>query len=446
MQSDPLIWQLLLQLALVFCNAIFACAEIAVISINDARLALLAADGDIRAKRLVKLTDEPARFLATIQVAITLSGFLGSAFAADNFSERLVNLLVNTGVTIPTATLDTVCVIVITLILSYLTLVLGELVPKRLAMKHTESLALGMSGFILGISRLFKPIVSLLTLSTNGMLRLFGVDPHEEDESATEEEIRMMIDVGSQKGTIDVDEKQMLQNVFEFDDCTAGELATHRTMVNMLRLEDDDAAWQELIHQTRHSFYPICSGNTDNVTGVLDAKDYFRLTDRSRESVLMHAVSEPYFVPESVPADALFADMKKRRNFFAVVLDEYGGVEGIVTMNDLIEVIVGELLEEDEAADFILEQHEDGLWRVSGSVPLDELEEAFAMHLPCDEFETFGGLVFSTQTVVPRDGTQFACEVEGLEVQVTRIRRHRIEEAFVRVPEKSDDSDTDDED
>ena len=245
-----------------------------------------------------------------------------------------------------------------------------------------------------------------------------------------------MIDVGSQNGTIDVDEQEMLQNVFEFDDYTAGELATHRTMINMLRTEDTDEEWCATIHASRHSFYPIYSGNTDNIIGILDSKDYFRLADRSRDSVLMHAVSEPYFVPESVPADVLFADMKKRRNFFAVVLDEYGGVEGIITMNDLIEVIVGELLEEDEAADYVLEHREDGLWRVSGSVPLDELEDAFDMHLPCDEFETFGGLVFSTQTVVPQDGAQFSCEVEGLSVQVTRIRRHRIEEAFVRVPEK----------
>jgi len=443
MQSDPLIWQLLLQIVLILCNAVFACAEIAVISINDARLAMLASDGDKRAKRLVKLTEEPARFLATIQVAITLSGFLGSAFAADNFSERLVSILVSAGVNIPAATLDTVCVILITLILSYFTLVLGELVPKRLAMKHAETLALSMSGFILSISRIFRPIVSLLTASTNGMLRLFGVDPNEEEDAATEEEIRMMIDVGSQKGTIDVDEKQMLQNVFEFDDYTAGELATHRTLVTMLRTEDNDAVWAETIYETRHSFFPVCSGNTDNIIGILDSKDYFRLNDRSRDNVLAQAVSEPYFVPESVPADILFADMKKRRNFFAVVLDEYGGVEGIVTMNDLIEVIVGELLEENETADFVLERREDGLWRVSGSVPLDELAEAFDMQLPCDEFETFGGLVFSTQTVVPHDGAQFSCEVEGLSVQVTRIRRHRIEEALVHVPERSDPSDTD---
>ena len=443
MQSDPLIWQLLLQAALILCNAVFACAEIAVISINDARLAMLAADGDKRAKRLILLTDEPARFLATIQVAITLSGFLGSAFAADNFSERLVGWIIGTGINIPAATLDTVCVVLITLILSYFTLVLGELVPKRLAMKNAEPLALAMSGFILGISRVFRPIVSLLTASTNGMLRLFGIDPSEEEDTATEEEIRMMIDVGSQNGTIDIDEKQMLQNVFEFDDYTAGELATHRTLVTMLRIEDDDAAWAETICATRHSFYPVCSGNTDNVIGILDSKDYFRLSDRSRDHVLAQAVSEPYFIPESVAADILFADMKKRRNFFAVVLDEYGGVEGIITMNDLIEVIVGELLEEDEAADYVLELREDGLWRVSGSIPLDELAEVFDLQLPCDEFETFGGLVFSTQTTVPRDGTQFSCDVEGLSVQVTRIRRHRIEEALVRVPEKAPAEDAD---
>lgn len=342
-------WPLILQIILIACNAVFACAEIAVISMNDARLNRMASEGDKRALRLKALTGEPARFLATIQVAITLSGFLGSAFAADNFSGRIVSALVNAGVTVPAKTLDTICVVLITLILSYFTLVFGELVPKRLAMKNAEKLALGMSGLITFISKAFKPLVWLLTRSTDGVLRLLGIDPDAENDAVTEEEIRMMIDEGIESGAIDAEEKRMLTNVFEFDDAVVGDIATHRTLVDMLDAGDGDEVWSATIHDKRHSYYPVCDGSPDKIIGVLDAKSWFRLADRSRESVMARAVNEPYFVQESMKADVLFANMKKRRRHFAVVLDMYGGVSGIITMNDLVEEIVGDLPDDSDA-------------------------------------------------------------------------------------------------
>ncbi len=444
--KDPLIWQLLLQVLLIFCNAVFACAEIAVISTEDARLNRLSQQGDKRAKRLVKLTEQPSRFLATIQVAITLSGFLGSAFAADNFAARIVAAVEKADIGISSGALNTVCVILITLILSYFTLVFGELVPKRLAMKNPEGMALGMSGMLSGISRVFSPLVWLLSASTNGVLRLLRVDPAAEDDKVTEEKIRMLIDVGTESGSIDPDEKQMLQNIFEFDDVTAGELATHRTLVNFLWLEDSDESWDETVRGSRHSHYPICRESADDVVGILNAKDYFRLPDRKRETVMAGAVDEPFFVPDSVKADVLFEDMKKRREFFAVVLDEYGGVEGVVSMRDLLEAIVGELLERDDEPDCLLEKLEDGRWRMSGSVPLDDISEALGWKRPSDEFETLGGLIFSALAEVPRDGSQPRCTVAGLEVEVRRIRRHRIEEALVRMlpKEAAEDEETDD--
>ncbi|MEG2639830.1 MAG: CNNM domain-containing protein, partial [Clostridiales bacterium] len=239
-----------------------------------------------RAVRLARLTSQPARFLATIQVAITLSGFLGSAFAADNFSDKLVQWLLSLGVTVPLATLDTAAVIVITLILSYFTLVFGELVPKRIAMKKAEALALGMSGLITAISKLFAPLVWLLTASTNGMLRLCGIDPNAEDEAVSEEEIRMMVDVGNQKGVIDTVEREMIQNVFEFDGLTVGEFVTHRTELALLWMDETAEEWEKTIHESRHTLYPICDESIDNVVGILNIKDYFRLTDKARETVL----------------------------------------------------------------------------------------------------------------------------------------------------------------
>ena len=241
---DSLIWQLLLQLFLIFLNAVFACAEIAVLSVNELSLKRLANEGNKRAVRLQKLTSHPAKFLATIQVAITLSGFLGSAFAADNFSELIVNGLIKIGAKIPPATLHTLSVILITIILSYITLVFGELVPKRIAMKKTERIALGLSAPVTFISKLFAPIVWLLTVSTNGILRLLGISPEAEEEEVTEEEIRFMVDVGSENGAIDVSEKEIINNVFEFDDISLDELCTHRTEISMLWSDESDEQWE----------------------------------------------------------------------------------------------------------------------------------------------------------------------------------------------------------
>lgn len=423
---------LLLQVFLIALNAVFACAEIAVITLNDARLSRLAAAGDKRALRLARLTSQPARFLATIQVAITLSGFLGSAFAADNFSDRIVHALVQSGVSIPASTLNTIAVVVITLILSYFTLVLGELVPKRVAMKNAEKLALGMSGLISVISKIFAPLVWLLTASTNGVLRLFGMDPNAEDEEATEENIRMMVDVGSEKGTIDHAEREMIQNVFEFDDITVGEILTHRTQVAILYLEESDDEWYATIRENRHSRYPVCDETADNVVGILDARDYFRLDDRSRGAVMKKAVSPARFVPDSAKADALFFNMKKSRNHFAVVLDEYGGMSGIVTMNDLLEEIVGDLADEDDEAPPFMEQLDARTWRMDGYVSVDDIEDMLHTHVPEGDYDTLNGLVLSQLNAFPEEGARFTVRAGGLIIAVEEFHNRRVQRALVR--------------
>lgn len=439
------LFMILLQIILIALNAVFACAEIAVISMNDAKLAKMAAEGDKRALRLAKLTSQPARFLATIQIAITLSGFLGSAFAADNFSDGLVSWLVDIGVPLPVQTLDTIAVVLITIILSYFTLIFGELVPKRIAMRKAESLALGISGMISGIASLFKPLVWLLTASTNGVLRLLGIDPNAEDEEVSEEEIRMMVDVGSEKGVIDHEEKEFIQNVFEFDDITAGEIVTHRTEVSLLWMEETMDEWAETIHNSRHTLYPVCDDSADNIIGILNAKDYFRLEDKSRENVLKHAITEAYFVPETVKADVLFRNMKRTRNNLAIVLDEYSGMIGIITMNDLVQQLVGDFGDDDDDDEGIIpiEQIDSGTWKIHGSATLEEAAEVMEIHLPEDEHDTFNGLIFGALGTIPQDGTCVELEVAGLAIKVTRICDHQIEEAIVcKVSPSSEEAET----
>lgn len=431
--KDSVWLSLLLQLILIICNAIFACAEIAVISMNDNRLAKLAAEGDKRAVRLARLTSQPARFLATIQVAITLSGFLGSAFAADNFSDGIVDWLIGLGVKISPNTLNTIAVVLITLILSYVTLIFGELVPKRVAMRKAEKLSLAISGLVSFISKLFAPIVWLLTVSTNAILRLVGIDPNEKDEEVSEEEIRMMVDVGSEKGVIDAEEQMMIQNVFEFDDLSVEEFATHRTDMVVLWEDETVEQWNETIRESRHSLYPVCGETADDVIGVLNAKDYFRLEDRTRENILHEAVRPAYFVPQSIRADVLFRQMKKTRNHFAVVLDEYGGVQGIVTMNDLLEQLVGDLDDDigmpEEPGE--IEQLDESTWRILGTAPLDDVAEQLHVTLPTEEYDTFGGFVFGSYGSVPDDGTQFEIDACGLHIKVVEIAEHRVEQALV---------------
>ncbi|MBR3849807.1 MAG: HlyC/CorC family transporter [Oscillospiraceae bacterium] len=433
---------LILQLVLIALNAIFACAELAVLSINETKLERMADQGDRRAKRLFKLTREPAKFLATIQVAITLSGFLGSAFAADGFSEPLVEWLLSLGVKMPRGTLDSIVVVVITLILSYFTLVFGELVPKRLAMRKSETLGLGISGLLSGISVVFKPIVWFLSVSTNAVLRLLGIDPNEVDEQVNEEEILMMVDAGSENGAIDEHEREFIQNVFAFDDLTAGEIAVHRTEVSILRTEDSMDEWAETIHDSRHTLYPVCRDSVDDVIGVLNAKDYFRLDDKSRENVMNNAVKPPYFVPETIKADVLFRNMKRSRNYLASVLDEYGGMVGIVTMNDLIERLVGDLGEESaevEAAEPHVEQMNENTWAVIGNVELRDIEQALGVDIGLEEVDTFTGLVFGELDMIPEDGDQdIELVFKGLYIHITKVEDHQIAYATITKPEPAE--------
>ena len=431
---------LLLQVVLIFLNAVFASAEIAVISVSDAKLAKLEEDGNKKAKKLKKLTENPANFLATIQIAITLSGFLASAFAAENFSDDLTEFILSTGFTaVSPQVLNSVSVVVITLLLSYFTLVFGELVPKRVAMKKTEQLALGVASLITVISKVCAPVVWILTASTNGVLRLMGIDPNSDDDEVSEEEIRLMVDEGAKKGVIDADDQEMINNVFEFDDLVADEFATHRTDISLLWLEESTEEWAATIHESRHSKYPVCDETVDKIIGVLDVKDFFRLQNEPKEVILKEAIRPAYFVPESIHADVLFKQMKKTHNYFAVVLDEYGGMTGIVTMNDLLEQIVGDLDEEPtpEEEEPEIEKLDSKTWKIQGGADLEEVAEALNVELPVDEYDTFGGYIFGNYGTIPDDGSVFEIDLPPLHIKVTEIKDHRIKKAIACFSEEA---------
>jgi putative hemolysin len=451
--SGPWILPVLLQIALIAVNGVFSCAEFAVVSVSEAKLEKMAEDGDSRANVLLKLKRTPASLLSTIQVAITLAGFMGSAFASSSFAGRFVSLLAKAGITMHSS----VAIILITVVLSYFSLVFGELVPKRLAMKNPDGVALSVARMLYVISIIFMPLVWLLSVSTNGVLRMLGIDPNAEEEQVTEEEIRMMVDVGNEKGTIDEDEKEMIQNVFEFDDITADEICTRRMDCTILYEEDSVEDWRKLIHESRHTLFPFCRETADDVVGVLNAKDFFRADDEraaeadsakseslTKDEIIAKAVKPAYFVPGSIKADALFSNMRRTGNFFAIVLDEYGGMEGIVTVRDVIEEVVGDINDPDEELrPREIVQISDSTWRIQGSAQLDEVAEKLKVDLPLDEYDTFGGYIFGELGEIPEDGTRFEVDTKDLHIRVFELRDHRIEGTIVRVkPKKTESEDS----
>lgn len=429
-----MIGAILLQIVLIGLNAIFASAEIAVISMNDMKLQHLADGGNRRARKLIGLTAQPARFLATIQVAITLAGFLGSAYAADNFAGPLVQILTSAGVQLPAGAMNSICVFVITVVIAYFSIVFGELIPKRIAMHKTEAIALGVAGPLSMVSIVFKPLVWLLTASTNGVLKLLGISP-EEDETVTEEEIRMMVAVGSEKGVIDRDENEMIQNVLDFNDVSVEEICTHRKDVLLLEMEDDDTQWRATICNSRHNYIPVCGEDSDDIIGVLDTRAFLRLEKGNaakREEVLAACLRKPWFVSENMKADSLCRNMKETGIHFAVAIDEYGGMSGVVTMHDLMELIVGEMFEEGEppkAAD--IEEIAENCWRIQGVADIEDVAGALGLKLPIEEYDTFGGWLFGCLGRIPPDGEAIYMETEALHVKIEDIRDHRVVSTIV---------------
>ena len=438
---------LLLQVLLIALNAIFASAEAAFLSINSAKIEKMVEEGDSKtrkkAKILQKLTKDSSKFLSTIQVAITLAGFLGSAFAADSFAEPITDwfnslgFMRGNGIAVP----EVVFVILITLVLSFFSIVLGELVPKKIAIKNAEKLSLGLCGFIRFMSCIFAPLVWILTKTTNGLLRMFGINPHEEEEAASEEELRIMLDSSSEAGEIDSMENEMIQNIFEFDDILISEVCTHRRDVKMLYRDDSIDDWKKTLSQTRHGYYPVCGESSDDIVGVLNIKKFFRSECKSVAEALRIATEKPYFVPENMKADVLFSNMKETRNYFAVVVDEYGGTSGVITIHDLLELLVGDMDDKDEiiVEEIVCIDEEANRWKILGVAPLEEITEAIGVEFDTEDCDTFGGYIFGLVGEIPDDGTQIELETDDLIIKVNSIVDHRIEDTFVTVKEKVED-------
>lgn len=430
--GESIIGSVILQIVLIAVNAFFAMSEIAVISVSEAKADALVEEGRRGARSLKKLLKVPARFLATIQVGVTLSGFLGSAFAADNFAGFFVEMLISSGAEIPRETLNTLVVILITLLISFLTLVFGELVPKRVAMQKPVEISLRISGVIAFFSALLRPVVALLTASTNGVIRLFGMDPNAADESVSEEEIRMMVDMGGRTGVIEEDERAMIRNVFELNNTNAGDVMTHRTDVVGFSILDADEEILRTMEESGYSRFLVYGEDMDDAIGILRARDYFINRTKEQPLPLSELLMKPYFVPESLRIDTLLSEMQRRKVHIAVVVDEYGGTSGIVTMEDLLEEIVGNIYDEYDQAEVEIEALGEDTFRVAGTIELDVIGELFGIDIQDEDVDTVSGLVFKLLGAIPEEGTTPCVKVKGLVIQVEEIAERRVQWAVVR--------------
>lgn len=433
---SDIVQQLFLQFILILVNAFFAATEIAVISLNEKKLKARAEDGDKKAVRMLKMVEEPTQFLSTIQIGITLAGFLGSAFAADNFAERLSEFVIRT-FAVPAsqaALIDTVAVVVITLILSFFTLVLGELVPKRVAMKHKEKLAEAVCGVISFLATVLKPIIWLLSVSTNGVLRLLRVDPNEKEAPVSEEDIVLMLDAGADEGSLDQNDIEYIKNVFKLDGKTAEDVMTPRRSIVFLSKDATEEEILRSIEQDGFSRIPVYEETTDNVVGILYARDYL-LRHTRPGFTLDDALFQPTFVPENAHLDTVFKDMQKTRNHIVVVVNEYGGTSGIVTMEDILEEIVGEIWDErDEPVESFVKLSDD-TYRVLCSVFVEDFFDFFDLEPDETQASTVNGWLTERLGSIPEQGASF--DYENLHITVTRadgFMAHEIT-VVVRAPE-----------
>ena len=436
---------IILQIILIALNAFFAATEIAVVSLNENKVKARAEDGDKKAKKMLKMIKNPTGFLSTIQVGITLAGFLGSAFAADSFSGPLTDWAMKTFSLSESLapTIDSISVIVITLILSFFTLVFGELVPKRVAMKHSEKFADAVCGFILFLATVMKPVVWLLTVSTNGVLRLFRIDPNESEETVSEEDIVIMLDAGAEEGTLNKDNIEYIKNVFELDHLTAQEVMTPRNAMELISDDAEDKDIIETIVSSGYSRIPVYSDKVDIFTGILYARDYL-LRQNEPDFKLTDAIFQPTFVPETVHLDALFKEMQMDHNHIVIVVDEYGGTAGLVTMEDILEEIVGEIWDEQDEEIENFQKVSTDEYKVLSTLAIDEFFEFFELQEDEEiESTTVNGWVMEQCGMIPDEGHQF--EYENLTITVLKADEIRTEELLVKVnPKKEDDEDGDD--
>ena len=417
--------QILILIILIRLNAFFAASEIAFISLNDSKIEKQAKEGNKKAKQIQKMLETPSKFLATIQIGITLAGFLSSAFASDIFADMLAPVL-NNIIPIGVGTWQGISIVLITIILSFFTLIFGELVPKRLAMKNYEKIAFKTIGIIRAISVITSPFVKFLTITTNAISKVFGVGENEQ-ETVTEEEIKMMVDQGEESGTIEEEEKELINNVFEFNDITVSEIMTHRTDIFAV---DINMSAGELLEEIikddcKHSRIPVYDETIDEIKGILYVKDLLKNMHKKTFKI-KNIMKEAYFVSQSKLINELFKELQKNKMQIAIIVDEYGGTAGLITMEDILEEIVGDIYDEYDDIEEEYEKIDDKTYILSGSMPIYDVNKLLESHIPEGDYDTISGYLQEELGRIPSEEENPIIETEELIFKIEEYEDKRI--------------------
>lgn len=432
MDIDPdLFLQILLLIALTGINAFFAASEMAVVSLNKTKISTLAQEGNKKAQKLLELMDEPNRFLSTIQVAITLAGFFASASAATGISVYLADFF-NT-FSLPYS--ETIAIVIVTVILSYFTLVFGELFPKRVALQKSEQVSLASVNIIIFVSKIAAPFVKILSVSVTALLKLFHMNQNNIEDAVSEEEIKALLAAGQHSGVINETGKEFMESIFEFDDRLAFEIMTPRPDVYMLDLDDDLYKNMDELLAMRYSRIPVYQDDQDEIIGILHLKDLIIEAKKKgfNQIDLKNILQKPYFVPESIKIDILFKKMQKAKVYMAILIDEYGGFSGIVTMEDLVEEIVGDISDEDDEIIENIIKTADGYYIISGSIPLDDLNEQLNLNLHSENHETLNGYLIDQLGIIPDAEAKDMIKIDNLQFEILEVKDKCIEKVKLKI-------------
>ena len=418
--------QLIVLVILIALNAYFAASEIAFISLNDAKIEKQAKEGNKKAKQIEKMLKTPSKFLATIQIGITLAGFLSSAFASETFADMMAPALYNVFPIISQGAWKSISIIVITIILSFFTLVFGELVPKRLAMKHYEKISFATIGVIRAISIITAPFVKLLTVVTNGISKIFGVGENEE-ETVTEEEIKMLVDQGEEKGTIKEEERELINNVFELNDITVSEIMRHRKDIFAV---DINISLNELLEELsdeeyRYSRIPVYDETIDEIKGILYVKDVLKNINKKNFKV-KNVVKEAYFVSQNRLINEVFKELQKNKKQIAIIVDEYGGTAGLVTMEDILEELVGDIYDEYDKEELEYEKIDDNTYILSGSMTIYDVNKLLKANIPEGDYDTISGFLQDKLKRIPEDEETPVIETKEVTYKIEEYEDKRI--------------------
>lgn len=433
--STSLILQIVLLFVLILVNAFFAMSEIAIISLNDSKIEKMAENGHKKAKQIMRLTENSSSFLSTIQIGVTLAGFLTSASASQVFAQRLtdaVSPILPDG--IPVSLVHSISVVLITLIMSYFSLVFGELAPKRIAMQKPEKISFLAVGPLLFVAKITKPAVKLLSFSTNLVVRIFGFDPNSDEETVTEEEIRMMVDVGQEKGVIEDTQKEMIDNIFEFDDIDVSDIMTHRTDMYAVEANDSLQHVIDISVERGYSRIPVYDDDPDNIIGIAYIKDLIPYIGKSLpENGLRSIMRKAYYVPESKKCGKLFKEMGESHVQMAIVVDEYGGTAGLVTLEDLLESIVGNIQDEYDNESEEISRIDDATFTIDGTTDIEEVGDLINVTFPKGDYDTLGGYIISRLGFLPADGEMNSLEFENFRFTVLSVEDRRIGKVKVEI-------------